>query len=235
MVARVGSGTFPSIGVYLSLKSDANADPNIQFEFIVTAKDTVGNTVSTLATGESLSSGKAFVIRQETDRPVITLNNANVSVTEESKIKAGTNLFGTTSNNTLSFTIKDDDGISGYRVTVKHESDSTANETKTITDGFTNTPTSTSPSYKFPAKNNACIEGVYINVSKPFEHCKVFLFNFFVIRSINNICCNWSIFWTNLHTLLKTFIFTTVESVKQSFCKVSAGTEELHFLTSLSC
>ena len=28
---------------------------------------------------------------------------------------------------------------------------------------------------------------------------------------------------------------TTVESVKQSFCKVSASSEELHFFTSLCC
>ena len=79
------------------------------------------------------------------------------------------------------------------------------------------------------------VKCIYVCTSKPLEHCKIFLLNFFVVRSIDNICSDWLVVWSNLHTFLDHFVFTAVESVKKSFCKVGACAEELHFLSCLSC
>ena len=97
----------------------------------VTATDKVGNqtTYSSLSGADS-SYSKLFVL-QETDRPVITLNNASNSsetdsekktfdfVTDSTKINATNgNLFGTISNNKLTATVSDDDSIVAVEVTV---------------------------------------------------------------------------------------------------------------------
>ena len=79
-----------------------------------------------------------------------------------------------------------------------------------------------------------CIQSIYIQISKPFKH-NIILSHYFIIIKIFR--SDWLQFWSYLCIRSKssTFIFTTIDSVKQSFCKVSTSSEELHFFTSLSC
>lgn len=69
---------------------------------------------------------KSYIVNQESDRPQISLNNADSSITDTSKIHARytegdvthepVNLFNTDTNTTLLGTITDDDGIKSIRV-----------------------------------------------------------------------------------------------------------------------
>ncbi|MDO5766547.1 MAG: Ig-like domain-containing protein, partial [Spirochaetales bacterium] len=102
-----------------------NENLYIEFE----AADSVGNIGSCSSKDDSTYS--SLKIWQETNRPVITLNNASNSdktdsekktfdfVTDSSKISANNgNLFGTISNNKLTATVSDDDSIVTVAVTV---------------------------------------------------------------------------------------------------------------------
>ena len=59
-------------------------------------------------------------IDQSTDKPVITLTNANIDglITDPAKVDKDHNLFGTLTNNTIYGTVKDDDKL-GSKITVK--------------------------------------------------------------------------------------------------------------------
>ena len=98
-----------AITKYFHVFKNAASDAKIQIELVITAKDKAGNTGScsskTLLTGD-----KNFVIYQETDRPKISLGNANPD--------AATNLFGTTSNNKLQISFEDDDSVKLVFVTM---------------------------------------------------------------------------------------------------------------------
>lgn len=89
-------------------------DTPIKIRVVITATDEVGN-VGTYSS-DKYNGGKDFIIYQETDRPKITFGNADSSVTSESGIDSETNLFGTTSNNKLSFSFEDDDSVAKYEV-----------------------------------------------------------------------------------------------------------------------
>ena len=86
----------------------------------VTATDKVGNSKTYSSLTDSTSYSK-LVISQETDKPVITLNNATVEgfTDNADNINANNgNLFGTISNNKLTATVSDDDSIVTVAVTV---------------------------------------------------------------------------------------------------------------------
>ena len=102
-----------------------NRDPMIKVEVVLMAEDTAGNKATYYASKDPIlngktdtAAGKAFVIYQETDRPIITLENADSSVKSVSGINSETNLFGTTSNNRLQVSFEDDDKIHTIWVTL---------------------------------------------------------------------------------------------------------------------
>ena len=84
------------------------------FEFIAKAVDKGGN--------ESGTVSQILKIDQKTDQPKIVLTNAEVGITNLDAMKeavlAGTtdNIFGSTTNNKLNFTVSDDDGIASVKV-----------------------------------------------------------------------------------------------------------------------
>ena len=90
---------------------------NLYIEFEAT--DSVGNIGSCSSKDDSTYS--SLKIWQETDLPVITLNNASIEGFTENAGSIGTekgNLFGTISNNKLTATVSDDDSIVTVAVTV---------------------------------------------------------------------------------------------------------------------
>ncbi|WP_191018080.1 Ig-like domain repeat protein [Treponema zioleckii] len=100
-------------------------DQMIKVEVVLMAEDTAGNKTTYYASKDPILNGKtdtvdgkAFVIYQETDRPIITLENADSSVKSVSGINSETNLFGTTSNNRLQVSFEDDDKIHTIWVTI---------------------------------------------------------------------------------------------------------------------
>ena len=103
----------------------------------VTASDKAKTTANTSTVLYNIT------VDQTTDAPVITLNNANTSITDVAGIKnayiAGnsiTNLFGTSSNTVISGTVTDDDGINTVTITYYSNSAlSTVKKTDTKTVG----------------------------------------------------------------------------------------------------
>ena len=102
-----------------------NRDPMIKVEVVLMAEDNAGNKATYYASKDPILNGKtdtvdgkAFVIYQETDRPIITLENANSAVSAENQISDKVNLFGTTSNNRLQVSFEDDDKIHTIWVTL---------------------------------------------------------------------------------------------------------------------
>jgi len=102
-----------------------NRDPMIKVEVVLMAEDNAGNKTTYYASKDPILNGatdtvdgKAFVIYQETDRPIITLENANSAVSAENQISDKVNLFGTTSNNRLQVSFEDDDKIHTIWVTL---------------------------------------------------------------------------------------------------------------------
>ncbi|MBR0101247.1 MAG: hypothetical protein IJP90_16255, partial [Treponema sp.] len=98
-----------AITKYFHVFKNAASDAKIQIELVITAKDKAGNTGS-CSSKTLLNGDKNFVIYQETDRPKISLGNANPD--------AATNLFGTTSNNKLQISFEDDDSVKLVFVTM---------------------------------------------------------------------------------------------------------------------
>lgn len=97
----------------------------------VTATDKVGNSTTYSSLSASSSDYSKLEILQETDRPVITLNNASNSsetdsenqtfdfVTDSTNINANNgNLFGTVSNNKISVSVSDDDLVKSVEMIV---------------------------------------------------------------------------------------------------------------------
>ena len=72
---------------------------------------------STDRTGNVEAAEYPVYVCQETDKPVLKFSNGDVTITDESKIKVGTNLFGMGSN-TLYINVSDDDGIQSVLLTV---------------------------------------------------------------------------------------------------------------------
>ena len=100
-------------------------DPMILAEVVLMAEDTSGNKTTYLASKDPVLNGKTdsvagkkFVIYQETDRPIIILENASADIDAADKITDKVNLFGTTSNNRLQVSFEDDDAINSIWVTL---------------------------------------------------------------------------------------------------------------------
>lgn len=85
-----------------------------KLSIMVRARDKAGNVAeyySDSYTDENkTSAGSKLIINQETDRPRISPNNFIKGLPRD-QIKVNNNLFGTSSNNTLSAIITDDDGV----------------------------------------------------------------------------------------------------------------------------
>ena len=97
----------------------------------VTATDKVGNsaTYSTLSAADS--EYKSLKISQETDNPVITLNNASIEGFTENTGNIGTekgNLFGVISNNKISVSVSDDDLIKSVTMNVYNKAEAEAGD-----------------------------------------------------------------------------------------------------------
>lgn len=139
---------------------------NASLEVVVTASDTVGNTASYSSKSGSGTTYAALYIKQETDRPVITLNNSSNGsnyTSDTSNISTDTdNLFGTTTNNKLTATVSDDDSIKKITVTVYDENGNALDDSKVNSvydlNPFTYTPDKTTYNltYTLPSE-----EGVY--------------------------------------------------------------------------
>ena len=121
-----------------------NRDPMIKVEVVLMAEDTAGNKTTYYASKDPILNGKtetvdgkAFVIYQETDRPIITLENANSAVSAENQISDKVNLFGTTSNNRLQVSFEDDDKIDTIWVTL-YDKDGTVLEDDKVYDLYSN-------------------------------------------------------------------------------------------------
>ncbi|BDC96777.1 hypothetical protein TRSA_18760 [Treponema saccharophilum] len=121
-----------------------NRDPMIKVEVVLMAEDNAGNKTTYYASKDPILNGKtdtvdgkAFVIYQETDRPIITLENANSAVSAENQINDKVNLFGTTSNNRLQVSFEDDDTIDTIWVTL-YDKDGTVLEDDKVYDLYSN-------------------------------------------------------------------------------------------------
>lgn len=139
---------------------------NASLEVVVTASDTVGNSASYSSKSGSGTTYAALYIKQETDRPVITLNNSSNGsdyTSNAGNISTDTdNLFGTTTNNKLTATVSDDDSIKKITVTVYDEAGNALDDSKVNSvyglNPFTYTPDKTTYNltYTLPSE-----EGVY--------------------------------------------------------------------------
>ena len=72
------------------------------------------------------------------------------------------------------------------------------------------------------------VQCTYIEVSQPVHHYIIFFHYFIIIKILG---CDWCIFRSYL--IVSFLIHTTVDCVKQAFCKVCTGTEELDFFSCL--
>jgi large repetitive protein len=116
-------GYSPSITIDTTQLTDGSA-----FNVVLTVKDKAGNEASGSTT--LYNSNTSYVIDQSTDKPGISLSNADTSLTSADKIKAAytgseskTNIFGTSSNNKLLGTVTDDDGIASISIAYDTASD----------------------------------------------------------------------------------------------------------------
>ena len=132
-------------------KEKIEKDQPIQAKIVVTAIDTVGNE-GNYSSSDS-NDGKDLIIYQETNRPKITLGNADSKITAKSGINVNSNLFGTTNNNKLSISVSDDDYIASYEIFICKENDEFAAEANRI-----ETPKKTSAALNYVLPEE---EGVY--------------------------------------------------------------------------
>lgn len=135
---------------------------NSKIEIVITAQDIVGNETtysSNTYNSEQFNREESIVINQETDKPQISLSNADTSITEEANVKLGTNLFGVDSNNTLSVNFTDDDTLKSVTIEVK---DLQGNSIDSYTNNSIKSSTY-SYSYKLPKDEGAY--KVYINAT----------------------------------------------------------------------
>lgn len=116
-------GYSPSIIIDTTKLTDGST-----LNIVVTVKDKAGNEASGSTT--LYNSNTSYVIDQSTDKPDISLSNADTSLTSADKIKTAytgkaskTNIFGTSSNNKLLGTVTDDDGIASISIAYDTASD----------------------------------------------------------------------------------------------------------------
>ena len=123
----------------------------------VIATDDVGNT------GESdttiYNNNAAYIIKQATDTPQISLSNVDVEGTSASSLLSS-NVFTDSTSNTITGTITDDDGIEKVVATLYNE-DGTKKETKTLYEITSNYRSSYKIKYELPVENGAAKQGIY--------------------------------------------------------------------------
>lgn len=163
---EVASGSLGSVYQYqipIDTTQFSDSDgKNIKVEIIAT--DNVGNTGSYDTTLYNDSDGP-FVILQETDKPQVTLKNADSTGTDSNSI-LDENRFTNASSNKIQAEIKDDDGIARVIVTVyKKDGKTVVSEPTTIYEKESNYKTSYNLNYELPTekKDGATVakEGIY--------------------------------------------------------------------------
>ena len=114
-----------------------------QFEIIVTALDSVGNSGS--HSSREYNEGRFYIVEQNSDRPVVQLKNAYLGVTKE-EISAEKNSFEASyAVQVINGTVQDDDGISLVRVNIFDEEQNKALDEQT----FRSSNKTTSFDFKF--------------------------------------------------------------------------------------
>ena len=146
------SGTYKSWNFVLDTKKLAD---NASYTIKVSAEDAAGN-VSTVAE-------RTINVNQSTDTPVLTLTNADTSITTLDAINDGEkNIFGVSSNNVLKGTITDDDGIKTVKIMLTSENGTATTETL-LTGG---TSTSYSLNYTLPSTEGGYTIEIFIEDTK---------------------------------------------------------------------
>ena len=146
------SGTYKSWNFVLDTTKLAD---NASYTIKVSADDAAGNS-STVAE-------RTIKVDQSTDTPVLTLTNADTSITTLDAINDGEkNIFGVSSNNVLKGTITDDDGIKTVRITLTPEN-GTATTEELLTGG---TSTSYSLNYALPSTEGGYTIEIFIEDTK---------------------------------------------------------------------
>ena len=74
------------------------------------------------------------------------------------------------------------------------------------------------------------VQCIYIQFRQPFHHLVIFVHYFIIVKVL---WCDWAVFWSNLCFCL--LINTTVDCVKQTFCKVCTCSKELDLFSCLCC
>ena len=154
----IASGDYSLSGTYKSwnfvLDTTKLAD-NASYTIKVSAEDAAGN-VSTVAE-------RTIKVDQSTDTPVLTLTNADTSITTLDAINDGEkNIFGVSSNNVLKGTITDDDGIKTVKITLTPEN-GTATTENLLTGG---TSTSYSLNHALPSTEGGYTIEIFIEDTK---------------------------------------------------------------------
>ena len=131
--AKIDSGSIVVDGDALDINglitSDASNTAN-NFKFTVDTTKVTDNAgiilrvESTDRTGNGATTDYPVFVCQETDKPVMTSSNSDVTLTDASGIKVGKNLFGMGSN-TLYLNVSDDDGVASVTYTVDDKTPAT--------------------------------------------------------------------------------------------------------------
>ena len=122
----------------------------------IIATDEVGNT------GESdttIYNGEVFNILQATDKPLISVSNADITGTDATDI-VSENVFEDSTSNIVKATIKDDDGIAKVDVSLYDENGTLRGKT-TVYSVDSSYRTSYSLKYSLPSENGSAVQGIY--------------------------------------------------------------------------
>ena len=135
---------------YFESQLNGQKDPAIQILMTITAEDMAGNT----QTSSTKTIYDKFVIKQETDRPLVHFGNADPEITSSADLSQDVNVFGTNSNNKLTLTLSDDDKINSYEITLYEADGETLADTGDIANPLTKAvgQTTASISYRLPEK-----------------------------------------------------------------------------------
>ena len=157
----IASGDYSLSGTYKSwsfvLDTTKLAADNASYTIKVSAEDAAGNPSSVAE--------RTIKVDQSTDTPVLTLTNADTSITTLDAINDGEkNIFGVSSNNVLKGTITDDDGIKTVKITLTPENEpATATTKELLTNG---TSTSYSLNYALPSTEGGYTIEIFIEDTK---------------------------------------------------------------------
>ncbi|WP_277292535.1 Ig-like domain-containing protein, partial [Treponema berlinense] len=157
----IASGDYSLSGTYKGwsfvLDTTKLAADNASYTIKVSAEDAAGNPSSVAE--------RTIKVDQSTDTPVLTLTNADTSITTLDAINDGEkNIFGVSSNNVLKGTITDDDGIKTVKITLTPENEpATATTKELLTNG---TSTSYSLNYALPSTEGGYTIEIFIEDTK---------------------------------------------------------------------